>query len=386
MRRRFAYLLPLLLALVLAFGTVSPIATPAAAADETIILTEEQAAVQVFQNLAPEAQAEFLAFIEQESAEGRPELLQFHKTVVDPSYVSAKTGSATFAAASAGSLSKLNARLLKLKLPTPVYYSLVGVGGGIASAGADGPLPVGDIVAVIISLGAAGVICYYWDDVAPKWDSIVDAFEDTFTDMKRAIQEAFLEFEANIIKLQIAFQVWEVPGTVTKSAQKHMEKSLTKKITNNIKNRNSKNNMEVFLNKDDEVMVVFDITTSTKGLVNRHLSNYLYKELYEKGYRLADSSYKKQTLDLSGYTAFLVYKEDRTFHNHFTPTRLRDRELKYQRYNGEYVWRIYPKISYSNKYDPNKNNDYEKEWRSAMRNRGLGWSSATRSYSVVPYK
>lgn len=33
----------------------------------------------------------------------------------------------------------------------------------------NGPLPVGDIVAVVIDIGAAIVIAYYWDDIKAKW-------------------------------------------------------------------------------------------------------------------------------------------------------------------------------------------------------------------------
>ncbi|HEY3363454.1 MAG TPA: hypothetical protein VGK74_00105 [Symbiobacteriaceae bacterium] len=73
-------------------------------------------------------------------------------------------------------ISILSAQLRALALPTPVYVSLMADGAGLVAAGADGPLPFGDVLAIISVGVSAGILAYYWDDIADKWDGIKAAF------------------------------------------------------------------------------------------------------------------------------------------------------------------------------------------------------------------
>jgi hypothetical protein len=102
------------------------------------------------------------------------------------------------AASPADALDILNTRLIALNLPTLVRYTFMAMGGGLAAAGLDGPLPIGDIIAAIVAVGGIAIIAYYWDDIAPKWDGIVSAFKEAFSVMASSIVSAFEEIYGQV--------------------------------------------------------------------------------------------------------------------------------------------------------------------------------------------
>lgn len=85
----------------------------------------------------------------------------------------------------------LSTELTKLNLPLAVRYTLMAMGSGLVTAGLDGPLPAGDIIATIIAIGGNAVLVFYWDDIAHKWDGIVNAFKMAFSSMISNIDSAF---------------------------------------------------------------------------------------------------------------------------------------------------------------------------------------------------
>jgi len=189
-----------------------------------------KAAQDVFNSLSPEAKEKFVTFMENEDNE----LLEIHKKQIDKEYDKKKAkedkkkqndkkkdknkngnnqqpstennGIAVTnepmmimaAASPADALSILNTRLTALNLPTLVRYTFMAMGGGLAAAGLDGPLPVGDIVAAIVAVGGIAIIAYYWNDIAPKWDGIVSAFKEAFSVMASSIVSAFNEIYGNV--------------------------------------------------------------------------------------------------------------------------------------------------------------------------------------------
>ena len=70
--------------------------------------------------------------------------------------------------------------LTSLGLPGPVVYSLQALMSTLAAAALDGPLPIGDILAGGAIVATAVTLGIYWDQVAPKWDKIVDVFKYRF--------------------------------------------------------------------------------------------------------------------------------------------------------------------------------------------------------------
>ncbi|WP_394020284.1 hypothetical protein [Anaerococcus cruorum] len=83
------------------------------------------------------------------------------------------------------------ATLSSLNLPGPVLYSLQAMMSGFVAAAADGPLPFGDAMLVVASVAAVGTLAIYWNDVAPKWNSIVNIFKNKFKDSVSTVNRVF---------------------------------------------------------------------------------------------------------------------------------------------------------------------------------------------------
>ncbi|UYZ13762.1 hypothetical protein A6764_01895 [Brevibacillus sp. WF146] len=167
-------------------------------------LTDEEIAKKIFENLSPEAQQKFIEFMIKQSEAGDTSLIEFHEKAVGK--VQKKVGKKStsisqksVAKAASEPLDILSYRLGKLNLPRPVYYSMMAVGGGIAAAAVDGPLPIGDIIGVITAVGAGVVVGIYWDEVEAKFDGIVGAFKAAFSSMASKIETAFNTLYAEAI-------------------------------------------------------------------------------------------------------------------------------------------------------------------------------------------
>lgn len=82
---------------------------------------------------------------------------------------------------SVNALTELNNDLSALNLPVSLRYALMAVGGSISAAIADGPLPVGDIIGLIVGVGASAVIIANWDSVSENSTQIINAFKSAFS-------------------------------------------------------------------------------------------------------------------------------------------------------------------------------------------------------------
>lgn len=101
------------------------------------------------------------------------------------------TITAQSAAAALADLRQLNSDLSALNLPVSVQYALMAIGSGLSTGAVDGPLPVADIVGVIVSLGGVAVFAYNWPKIEKKWPKIVKAFKKCFDGMKTKVSKAF---------------------------------------------------------------------------------------------------------------------------------------------------------------------------------------------------
>lgn len=171
-----------------------------------------------------------------------------------------------------------------------------------------------------------------------------------------------------------------------------MESALVTTIANRIKNNNNNNNnLQIFtssLNVKNSVMIVYDVTTSTSGKVNRHLGNFV-------GGTKKDSTIADETLDLNGYTVFLSYNHTtkKLFHAHFVPTTNRAKELTYNRYRFQYDIQIFPNFSRNQEYLTNNGRTatdqlkWEQRSGTASTNRkNTLLKDSNGNYSVVPKK
>lgn len=169
-------------------------------------LSDEEIARTAFENLTPEAQQKFIEFMIKQSKQGNSSLLEFHEKTVGKipmdtlEHANAKTFTKNVVTKAASEpLDILSSRLDRLNLPRPVYYSMMAVGGGIAAAAVDGPLPIGDIIGVITAVGAGIVVGIYWDEVEGKFEGIVSAFKAAFSSMASKIDKAFTSLYAEAV-------------------------------------------------------------------------------------------------------------------------------------------------------------------------------------------
>ncbi|HEU4963781.1 MAG TPA: hypothetical protein VFV52_08010 [Bacilli bacterium] len=392
MKKLFAIFFSFLLVFTLWCTATTPL-TAQAAINPPAVGTQDPdlAAKQVFENLSPEAKTRFLSFLQRQEQQGRTDLLDYHVQEVDSKglqELQSLTSTQTVVPTAFGdALDQLEVELEALALPVAVEYSFVAVGVGIAAATVDGPLPIGDIVAVLIAIGAGVVVGIYWDEIESKWDGIVDAFGHAFDAMCAEMIEAFNQIKGSVIGKQISEgTIPLINGRVLPTAQKHMEEALVTDLIG-YANRNPKDhNVEVFLNPSAELMVVFDVTANIQGTVNRHLGNDVFKSFTRSKYR-NKGGIENETLNLNGYAVYIVYNISGNVinHAHFVPTRLRTKETEYQRYMFEYFMRVYPEFECNQKYLISSNSNWEKELDHTMVNRGLDQDKEGAS-SVVPYK
>lgn len=182
-----------------------------------------------------------------------------------------------------------------------------------------------------------------------------------------------------------------IPSVTTTSATRHISRDAILEIAERIKNDRFDNGMtEIYTSTTDrtKVLVVYDITSRLNATVNRHLGNRL------DGSVIWDSSYRNETLNLNGYSVFLIFDHRRgwIFHAHFVPWNDRLDELRYQRFRGGFDLKLYPDVKYTPYYNRSNPDISEKDynlWREryerAVNNRNLLPDSKGRP-SVVPYK
>ena len=164
---------------------------------------EVQIAKETYANLSPEAKVIF----DGELAKDK-ELLEFHKTHVDPSYEKTSNSSRTIygkvatysvtRAVTTDPMTILSAKLAVLSLPSAVAYSLKAMGAGMVAAIADGPLPIGDILLAAAAVSAAIVIAVNWNEVCENWNSIVSAFRAAFAVSSSNVKSAFVTILSDV--------------------------------------------------------------------------------------------------------------------------------------------------------------------------------------------
>lgn len=129
------------------------------------------------------------------------ELLQFHMTYVDPNYnIKYDLGHRfrSMAVSAANPMAIINAEFAAINLPIEVMYALKAMAAGMVAAISDGPLPVGDILLAAATVSAAVVIAANWNAVAPKWNSVVNAFKKAFSASAVNVTNAFQSLLKNV--------------------------------------------------------------------------------------------------------------------------------------------------------------------------------------------
>lgn len=167
--------------------------------------------------------------------------------------------------------------------------------------------------------------------------------------------------------------------TLGTSATKHMESDMVQDVATRIRNYGSGSNLRLYSSTvSNNVMAVIDISSDLGGTVNRNLGNSL------SGTVMQDPNMGNEWMNLKGFSIFIISNRanGQLFHAHFTPTRLRDAEIEYNRYVGEFDVQFYPLPSHTTKYLKS-----DLSWginkSAAMGRRGLEKDTTGRT-SVVP--
>ena len=154
-----------------------------------------QIAKDIYAALSDEAKLIF-----NQSIASNPELSDFHKKYVDPSFEMPAVQYST----TSSTLSVLTQQLNQLQLPPDVLYALQALASSIIAAIADGPLPIGEIMLAVAAVDLLIVVAANWTSIASDWDSIVEAFVEAFPSMQSDLEEAFDAVDAEVPNVQEA--------------------------------------------------------------------------------------------------------------------------------------------------------------------------------------
>ena len=168
-------------------------------------------AKNVYENLTPTQQQEFLAIIETLAYQGDPQLVEFHKTYVDPSYEF--TGNGIMPQAAAVAAADITGQLQALNLPDVVYYALVAFATALG-------VPVGNVVDVVIGLGLGVIIVANWNAISGVWNQIVDIFVNAFGSV---VMDAFNYITALVKGVTLVKEDEPLPNQGPVSDDEHLD-------------------------------------------------------------------------------------------------------------------------------------------------------------------
>lgn len=88
-------------------------------------------------------------------------------------------------------LAELNFQLKAIGMPVSLRYAFVAGGAGIYPAVLDGPLPIGDIISILIGVGVGAIIWYNWDYIEKNSDKILEVLKSVFYKVAYEIEDYF---------------------------------------------------------------------------------------------------------------------------------------------------------------------------------------------------
>lgn len=98
-----------------------------------------------------------------------------------------------------GAAEVISQGLTQMGLTGPVVQALNQLASAILAILADGPLPIGDIYALSISLYTAVTLATYWDDILDQWDDIVALFQQALTETSSTISDSMDLIKEDVI-------------------------------------------------------------------------------------------------------------------------------------------------------------------------------------------
>lgn len=150
---------------------------------------------KLYNNLSSKGKKYFNTVLQKDDA-----LYKYHRKHVNKKYK--RAAFSTQSVAVLDELGRLNSDLSALNIPCAVRYALMAIASGMSAGAVDGPLPVADIVGIVVALGGVAVLAYNWPKIEKKWPKIVKAFQKCFKRMKSKVTKAFSNIK---IKVQNAY-------------------------------------------------------------------------------------------------------------------------------------------------------------------------------------
>jgi hypothetical protein len=139
---------------------------------------------KLYNNLSSKGKKYFNTVLQKDDA-----LYKYHRKHVNKKYK--RAAFSTQSVAVLDELGRLNSDLSALNIPCAVRYALMAIASGMSAGAVDGPLPVADIVGIVVALGGVAVLAYNWPKIEKKWPKIVKAFQKCFKRMKSKVTKAF---------------------------------------------------------------------------------------------------------------------------------------------------------------------------------------------------
>lgn len=290
-----------------------------------------------YNNLSVSSKQKLISLIEQEPSKL---LASVQKQYIDPNYKIPTQNSNVVRLAglfACDTLCQLNNSLLSLQIPLLARYSLLTIG---ASIEASLTIPASQLIAAVVALGAVAVVAYYWSDLSPQFNKIIDLFKQTFLQIVNSVVALF-----NILYSSIeAGQAESIAqnATLDKCVAKHMNKQVTDKI------RKGSAREIYFGPSTGTVILVYDVPGGTKGNFNLDLG--------KNPNCLDNFTYQKQNETLpEGYVLIICLNLNRgvIFHSHMRHKRFAEIDIRKNRYDSgsKATIRLKPlPVTYEEKY------------------------------------
>lgn len=302
--------------------------------------TEDEESIKlIYKKMTPEAKTLFKHYMMTYDNE----MLTLHNAYVDDKIETLNnnmslnaTTSIKITSSLASQLSTLGKELSLLGLSDAVKYALMSAGSSILAALADGPLVVGDIVAIFVVAGCSAVLIANWKEVSGNWSKIVSAFKKAFKD---DVSSKTFNLVFGNVKPRYAdsYQVMQTLNIRVKSAPsergvgKHIDVAVTSEII-----RKSTPIGIYYSEITKKALFVYKIPNGTRADINIDYNSH--------------QNWQEEDFNISGAKLFVIYdcRNHKLIHAHI---RLYRDDTESMRYGNKMSWQVSPYVYYDDKYE-----------------------------------
>lgn len=119
-------------------------------------------------------------------------------------------------------LNYFNSQIAALELPRTAVMLFKAFGASLAAGVADGPLPFGDVAALLTGTITVAYVAANWDKIGPQWNKIVSIYTTTFSMIRSSVSRALSDFKDKVLDKVNASSGVTVSGrTITVNGTKY---------------------------------------------------------------------------------------------------------------------------------------------------------------------